>query len=523
MSKDGDSEPKLPIQQLAILAIARFSEPIAYTSIYPYVPDMIRSFGVAENDIASWAGLISGAFSLAQSLAAVPWSGAADRYGRKPILIIGLLSTMTCFVVWSLSKSLAMAITVRIIQGGSNGNKFVPEKKLQPRAFSIMPIVWSLGSVIGPAFGGFFAEPAKRFPDLFGRIPFFITFPYALPNLLASIFFLISTFSVTFFLKETLVTKRDRDDWGLQVGQRLTRVFSRRRAQIGRNGGGEGPSTYDGGDVMTPASRPATNTAAGANTQAAWAEVLTYQTMLALFSYSFLFFHSVSFDQNISVFLSTPVIPRTPDNYRPPFYFNGGFGLDPGTIGTIFVIYGITSAAIQFIVYPVLVTRFGVLCTFHVCSIFLPIVYCATPYASLFTSARVRFAAIVVVMLLKAFCLIMSFPSTTILFNNSCRSLRVLSSVNGLATMMSGIFRAVGPASTGRVFTWGAHHGYIISAYFFLGAAAALGAIPGFLIVEGDGPTAAEERAEVEAAAEGGEGSGSPRCDDERRPLMARR
>jgi hypothetical protein len=32
------------------------------------------------------------------------------------------LSTMVCFVIWGMSTSLPMAITVRAIQGGGNGN-----------------------------------------------------------------------------------------------------------------------------------------------------------------------------------------------------------------------------------------------------------------------------------------------------------------------------------------------------------------------------------------------------------------
>ncbi|ATY58964.1 Major facilitator superfamily general substrate transporter [Cordyceps militaris] len=539
MTKDGDSGPKLPVQQLAILAVARFAEPLAYTSVNPYLPDMIRGFGIPENDIATWAGLTSAAFSLAQSVTAVPWGRAADRYGRKPVLIAGLLSTMTCFIIWGLSTSLPMAITVRAIQGGGNGNvgiirtmvaEMVPERQLQPRAFSIMPLVWSLGSVVGPAFGGFFAKPAEQYPALFGGIPFFTTFPYALPNLLATVFFLISACSATFFLKETLETKRDRTDWGLLVGQRLTRAFSRKQKKART-------SSFVDGEATAPLvpSRPLTR---GPGKPATLADIFSYQTVVTLLSYSFLAFHSVAYDQNITVFLSTPVIPRTPDNYRPPLYFNGGFGLDPGTIGTIFTIYGVTSAAVQFILYPALVARYGVLRTFHVCSIALPVVYFITPFASLPATARGRFLAILGVMVLKAFCIIIAFPSTTILLTNSCTSLRILSSLNGFATMFSALCRALGPASTGWVFSWGADHGYVVSAYFFLGLVALIGAVPGFLIIEGDGPTAGaaaaaarqeeEERCSMrdsaimlpnESAVVGSDdddGDG-----DERRPLMA--
>jgi MFS family permease len=76
----------------------------------------------------------------------------------------------------------------------------VPQRELQPRAFSIMPIVWSLGSIIGPAFGGFFAEPAEQYPKIFGHIEFFKRFPYALPNLILTIFFLLSVTVATLFL-----------------------------------------------------------------------------------------------------------------------------------------------------------------------------------------------------------------------------------------------------------------------------------------------------------------------------------
>jgi MFS family permease len=72
--------------------------------------------------VAKWAGLTSSVFSFAQSLTAVAWGKAADRYGRKPILISGLICTMVCFIIWGMSTSLPMAITIRAIQGGSNGN-----------------------------------------------------------------------------------------------------------------------------------------------------------------------------------------------------------------------------------------------------------------------------------------------------------------------------------------------------------------------------------------------------------------
>lgn len=64
-----------------------------------------------------------------------------------------------------------------------------------------MPLVWSIGSIFGPAFGGFLAQPAKEFPGLFGNNALFIRFPFLLPNLVASIFFATGILTGLFFLK----------------------------------------------------------------------------------------------------------------------------------------------------------------------------------------------------------------------------------------------------------------------------------------------------------------------------------
>lgn len=93
-------------------------------------------------------------------------------------------------------------------------------------------------------------------------------------------------------------------------------------------------------------------------------------------------------------------------------------------------------------------------------------------------------------MLVKSFANIIGFPCITILLTNAAPSLKVLGTLNGLATMTSGVGRAIGPAMTGAVFTWGVRHGYMIAPWWLLASIALVGAIPAWFIVEGDGPTA---------------------------------
>ncbi|TID06351.1 putative membrane protein [Colletotrichum higginsianum] len=497
------TKPKLPSKQLAILAIARFAEPLALTSVFPYLPEMISSFGVEQNDVAKWAGYTSAVFSLSQSVTAVAWGRASDRIGRKPAIIIGLISTMVFFVRkrkrWHHPD-----------YGGGNGS----EKELQPRAFSIMPLIWSVGSIFGPAFGGFFANPARRFPALFGDSWFFNAYPFALPNLIAAVFFLISVATATLFLKETLESKRHKPDWGLLLGERLTRPFRRSRphnyhhAHVRRTSFVDGEATAPLVPTkLNPPAQPLDDSKQSAEAPS-MKEVFTAQTSINLLCYTFLALHSVAYDQILPVFLHHPKQVHNPENTHLPFQFSGGFGLSSDRIGTIFTIYGITCGVIQFFVFPPLCNYFGVLRCFRACAVTFPFVYILTPYVVLFESNFGQYAALMVVMFTKAFAVIIGFPCMTILLTNSASSLRILGTLNGFATMFSGFGRAFGPAAAGAAFSWGVARGYVIVAYWFLALTAVLGAIPVYMLFDYDAltqtPDASDDEEQDESVSDEG-------------------
>lgn len=111
---------------------------------------MVQSFNVPENEIGKWAGLCSGVFSASQAVFGVPWGRFSDKHGRKIAISLGLTTAMLTTLLWGFSTNLAMAITARAIAGAGNGNvgiirttvaEMVPFKELQPRAFSLMPLV----------------------------------------------------------------------------------------------------------------------------------------------------------------------------------------------------------------------------------------------------------------------------------------------------------------------------------------------------------------------------------------------
>lgn len=139
----------------------------------------------------------------------------------------------------------------------------------------------------------------------------------------------------------------------------------------------------------------------------------------------------------------------------------------------------------------------------------MPLAYFLTPYCVLFPTHQTRMAALLFVMFIKAAGIIVAFPSTTILLTNSCPSLRVLGTLNGYATTFSGLGRAFGPASTGALFSWGADHGYVVTAWFFLMFIAILGAVPAYLVEDGAGPSASAAASAENSDSENEEGSSS--------------
>lgn len=105
---------------------------------------MIESFGVKKQEVAKWAGktppscvkhmkhmkhqtygfvgITSAVFSLSQSVTAIIWGRASDMFGRKPVILLGLTSTMIMSILWGFSTSLTWAIIARALSGGGNGN-----------------------------------------------------------------------------------------------------------------------------------------------------------------------------------------------------------------------------------------------------------------------------------------------------------------------------------------------------------------------------------------------------------------
>lgn len=392
---------------------------------------------------------------------------------------------MLTSLLFGFSTSLYAAIAIRALAGLGNGNggilrtmaaELVTDKALQPRVFSIMPLAWNIGSFIGPAIGGGLADPARKYPRVFGSVKLFKLFPYALPNLNNSVLFGVSIVTGFLFLHETLAAKRDAPDYGLRLGDNLTSCcVGKRGAKKETEGEEERLLQPDhpgrGGDPATAKPRPAV--------PFSWKAVFSSQSRVNLLESFLLGMHCVAFDHLLPVYMHHPrsTSIRASTN---PLRFSGGFGLDSSQIGFLLMLNGVCGMFIQFVIFPSVAKRFGVLRCLKVCTMAFAILYVLMPFTALISSATIQQSVALALIIGKTCLTVFAFPCNAILLTNSSASANTLGTLNGVATSVAAIGRTIGPLVGGWMFSVGVEAGYIVLPWWSIAALAALGALPVF-------------------------------------------
>ncbi|XP_019186792.1 PREDICTED: protein ZINC INDUCED FACILITATOR-LIKE 1-like [Ipomoea nil] len=207
----------VPIKHVFFISMVTLCAALPISSLFPFLYFMIRDFHIAEReeDISYYAGYVGSSFMLGRALTSVLWGIIADRYGRKPVVIIGTVTVVIFNAVFGLSVNYWMAIITRFLLGALCGiigtmRAYASEicrREYHALGISAVSTAWGIGLVIGPAVGGYFAQPAEKYPTIFSAESFFGKFPYFLPCLIISMFALVATV-MSFWLPETMHTHK---------------------------------------------------------------------------------------------------------------------------------------------------------------------------------------------------------------------------------------------------------------------------------------------------------------------------
>ena len=121
MSDEGQRSP------LLILFLVVLIDMIGFTLVIPFLTYFVQDLAEADGfvDMAMrdwWVGIVLASYTLGQFLFTPLLGALSDRVGRRPILMLGLVSNTIFLISFGLASALWMAIAVRFLAGAGNGN-----------------------------------------------------------------------------------------------------------------------------------------------------------------------------------------------------------------------------------------------------------------------------------------------------------------------------------------------------------------------------------------------------------------
>ncbi|CAD6258452.1 unnamed protein product [Miscanthus lutarioriparius] len=157
----------LPYKEFLYVWAVCLATSLPVSSLFPFLYFMIRDLHVAKRteDIGFYAGFVGASFMLGRCLTSTVWGIAADRFGRKPVAILGVVSVVVFNTLFGLSTSYWMAIATRFLLGALNGllgpikaySIEVCRPEHEALGISLVGTAWGIGLIIGPALGGYLA------------------------------------------------------------------------------------------------------------------------------------------------------------------------------------------------------------------------------------------------------------------------------------------------------------------------------------------------------------------------------
>ncbi|KAM0260940.1 hypothetical protein ACHAPA_010022 [Fusarium lateritium] len=493
--RTGPRDPDaFPAMQLFLLAIVRLAEPIALTSIFPYAWALVKDFHIGrEEDASFYSGILISAFSLAEAVMGTYWGSLSDRIGRKPVLIIGSFGTMISMLMMGMAPSFGVALFGRALGGLLNGNigviqtmvgELVTKPEHEPRAFSIMPFVWSIGTIVGPSIGGMFAHPHDTWPEAFSTSSFFYRYPYLLPNLICSGLLLVSIVLGILLLEEThpdMQTKhvpvteyRPSEETPLLASSnRMATELDPEAYGAIENLGDDLNEVWDVSFIENEK-----------NTMVAPSKIWNRRVVGFIVALSIFTYHSMTFDHLLPIFFEADRANATEMIKSVsifPFYSPGGLGMTLQDVGMIMAFDGGIALFIQVFIFPWAVKKVGTYRLFLLVTVLHPMIYALMPMLLLVPEC-LMYPAIYGCLMVRNILSIILYPLLLILIKEATPSASALGRVNGLAASAGAACRMIASPVAGFLWTVGSKSDCSALAWYGSAIVAIFGAIQCFWV-----------------------------------------
>jgi MFS family permease len=176
---------------MAVLMASVFTVSIGYGVVLPLLPYLIeRLLGTAADaaQVSRSTGLLTGLYTLALFLFAPAWGHMSDRYGRRIILLIGLIGFSATMLTFAFIENLTAVYAERFLSGMfaaavtpgalATIGDLATTDEARARRLTFVSLAGISGFLLGPMLGVFVARSAANLPLIVGGAGA-LTFPLA--------------------------------------------------------------------------------------------------------------------------------------------------------------------------------------------------------------------------------------------------------------------------------------------------------------------------------------------------------
>lgn len=178
-------------KNLMILSFTLLIVMLGYGMVMPIMPFYIELFGAGGTEL----GWLMSTYSLMQLLCAPLWGTLSDRYGRKPILSIGVFGYAIALFLLGLAQNFAMLFLARSLSGILSSATMptamayisdnAPQEE-KSKGMGQLGAMAGVGVIFGPIMGGYLSTSSLS-------LPFFVGSGLAFLSLLLVFIFLPET------------------------------------------------------------------------------------------------------------------------------------------------------------------------------------------------------------------------------------------------------------------------------------------------------------------------------------------